>query len=682
MKSNYAKVLSVLFAGAAISACNTEAPKQEEAKVLTSGLVLENMDTTVSPGDNFQMYVNGSWLDKTEIPSDKSSYGVFQQLRDQSQEAVKNIIEEAAKSENAKGSDEQKIGDLYASYMNMEKRNEVGISPVQAEFAKIDAIKDKSELSAYFGYANRKGFSMPLGLFVYSDFKDPNVYSLYAGQSGLGLPDREYYLEDSPKMAEIRSEYVAHIAKMFELAQLPADGQTAEGIMELETALAKIHWKKEDTRNMQKLYNKFSIDSLDQLMSDVDFKQFLAEAKAKPVEDIIVTTPSAVIGVSDVISNTELATIKNYLKWKALNEVASRLTSELDEQNFNFYSKTLSGVKEQRPMWRRAVSAVNGSLGEVIGRVYVSKHFSPEAKERMLELVQNLLGAYEASINDLEWMSAETKMQALDKLKKFTPKIGYPDKWKDYSALEIERDDLYGNLQRAGLVEYDKDMAKIGEKVDRAEWGMTPQTVNAYYNPTMNEIVFPAAILQPPFFDMNADDAVNYGAIGGVIGHEIGHGFDDQGSTFDGDGVLRNWWTEHDMEEFKKRTGSLVSQYNSFEVMDDLHVNGEFTLGENIGDLGGLSIALKAYQMSLGDKEAPVMDGFTGTQRVFMGWAQCWKAKYREEALRTQVKTDPHSPALFRVNGVVRNIPEFYEAFAISEGDSLYLPEGERVKIW
>jgi putative endopeptidase len=386
--------------------------------------------------------------------------------------------------------------------------------------------------------------------------------------------------------------------------------------------------------------------------------------------------------LNDIIKDTRMDDWKTYLRWKVLDAGASLLSEELDQQNFEFYSKTLRGVEQPLPRWKRAVANVNANLGEVVGKVYVARHFPPQAKEQMLELVSNLIKAYEISIKELDWMSDETKTQALDKLSKFTPKIGYPDSWEDYSSLEIEADDLVGNMQRSNLFVYEKNLARQGGPVDRSEWGMTPQTVNAYYNPPLNEIVFPAAILQPPFFDLTADDAVNYGSIGAVIGHEIGHGFDDSGSTFDGDGVLRNWWAEQDKAEFEKRTAKLIEQYSAFKPFDDLSVNGEFTLGENIGDLGGLSIALLAYKLSLDGKEAPVMDGFTGEQRVFLGYAQGWLGKSRDEALREQINTDPHSPRQYRVNGVVRNIPEFYEAFEIAATDALYLPPEERVKIW
>jgi putative endopeptidase len=660
-----------------LAACT--APK-EETKPLSSGLILENMDSTVKPGDNFQMFVNGKWIKNTEIPADKSSYSVGYMVHEQSQENVKKIIEESAAANKPAGSDEQKVGDLYASYMDMTKRDELGVKPLAAEFQKIDDIKDLNDLSGYFGYATIYGYGTPIQLFVEPDFKDPKVYALYNYQSGLGLPDREYY--SAPQFADIRKAYVEHITKMFELAGLPNGAASAKEIMTLETAIASKHWKKEDTRDMKRMYNMLPVDSLDQVMTNFDWKLFLAGAKSEGVSRMVITQPSFTVAMNDVIGKTKLATWKTYLKWNVLNANASRLNSAIDEQNFKFYRATLTGAKEQLPQWRRGVDLVNNNLGEVVGKVYVSRHFPAEAKERMAQLVTNLTGAYKASISELDWMGTETRVQALDKLAKFDPKIGYPDVWKDYSAVTVKKDDLVGNIQQSQLAEHNRQVKRIGGPVDRTEWGMNPQEVNAYYNPTKNEIVFPAGILQPPFFNLNADDAVNYGAIGAIIGHEIGHGFDDQGSTFNGEGELKNWWSEKDQAEFKKRTGALVDQYNQFKVFSDLNVNGEFTLGENIGDLGGLSIALKAYKMSLNGKEAPVIDGFTGVQRVFLGYAQAWLGKSREASLRMQVNTDPHSPRQFRVNGVVRNIPEFYEAFNIKPGDSLYLAPEQRVKIW
>jgi putative endopeptidase len=667
--------ISILAAALVMASC----AKKEE---LTSGITLKNMDTKVKPGDNFANYVNGTWLKTMKIPADKASYGAFDLLYDQSQKDVKAIIEDAAKGSNAEGSNEQKIGDCYSSFMNRKDRDSKGMAPIQNELKAIDAIANYDDLASFFGTANRTGISIPFNISVYSDFKDPTKNILITWQSGLGLSEKEYYSSSDAKMADIRKKYVAHVEKMFQLSGLPNAAESAAKIMALETSIASQHMKKEDTRDMMKLYNKYATADLKTLMPDFNWTSMMTKSSIEKEKNIVVTQVDYLKNLNNIIKTTPIDTWKIYLKWGLINRSAGLLTTELDNQNFEFYSKTLNGTEKQEEDWKRAVGTVNGSLGEVVGKVYVEKHFSPEAKERMVIMVKNLLKSYAESIKKLDWMSATTKKEALNKVDKFMIKIGYPDKWIDYSSLKIAKNDLYGNTQRAMEFEYKRTLDKLGKPVDRAEWGMTPQTVNAYYNPSLNEIVFPAAILQPPFFDLKADDAVNYGAIGAVIGHEIGHGFDDQGSTFDGAGVLKNWWTPADLQAFKSKTGALVAQYNEFKPFPDLNVNGAYTLGENIGDLGGLSIAIKAYKATLGGKEAPVMDGFTGMQRVFLGWGQVWGEKTREEAIRSQIARDPHSPAKYRINGVVRNVPEFYEAFHIKPTDSLYLAPEKRVKIW
>jgi len=653
--------------------------KKEE---LASGILKKNMDTLVKPGNDFNAFVNGGWMKNNKIPADKSSYGAAYMLYDQSQKDIKAIIEEAAKGNFAAGTDQQKIGDYYASYMNRKDRDAKGVSPIQSELQKIDAIANYSDLAAYFGSANKVGLNIPFNISVTQDFKNPNEYALITWQSGLGLPEKEYYLQNDAKMADIRKKYVAHIQNMLQLAGIPNPAESAAQIMALETAMAAQHMKKEDTRNTPKLYNKYAIKDLKTLMPDFDWTAMLKNAGVDQQKSIIISQVDYTKSLNAIIKNTPLATWKTYLKWSLIHSNATYLTTALDNENFGFYGKTLNGIEKQRQDWERGVTAVNNSLGEMVGKVYVEKHFSPEAKERITAIVKNLLKAYAESIKKLDWMSANTKKEALAKVDKFMIKVGYPDKWIDYSSLKVAKNDLYGNVARATAFEYNRSLNKLGKPVDRTEWVMTPQTVNAYYNPSLNEIVFPAAILQPPFFDMNADDAVNYGAIGSIIGHEIGHGFDDQGSGFDGDGSMRNWWTPEDLTAFKARTQSLVDQYNGFKAFPDLSVNGEYTLGENIGDLGGLSIAVKAYKASLDGKEAPVIDGFTGIQRVFLGYGQIYLTLDREESLRNQIASDPHSPNKFRVNGVVRNIPEFYEAFGIQPTDSLYLAPEKRVKIW
>ncbi|MCJ7592214.1 MAG: peptidase M13 [Woeseiaceae bacterium] len=659
-------------------------PVAGAANELGSGIILENMDTSVRPGDDFFSYVNGGWVAKTEIPADKGRFGTFDLLRDASQDDVKVIIEESASGDFAKGTDEQKVGDLYRSYMDTATRDARGLQPLAAELKRIDAISSRDELTAYFADAMKRNLSAPMSFGQGEDVKDPTRYIIYMGQSGLGLPDREYYLKEDETSAEIRTKYVEHIEKMFALAGFPDGGAAAKAIMALETRLAKENMTKEQSRKYAENYTKIALQDLGGLMPNFDWQGYLDAGGLTGLEldGLGFFETDYMKALDGIIVDTDLDTWKTYLYWGALNAAATKLTAALDAQNFEFYGKTLSGTEEQRPQWRRAVDTVNGTLGEVVGKVYVKRHFPPEAKERMLELVGNLVRAYEKSIKELDWMSEDTKAEALDKLSKFTPKIGYPDEWRDYSAVDIEADDFYGNLERAALAEYRRQMDRHNGPVDRTEWGMTPQTVNAYYHPLLNEIVFPAAILQPPFFNPEADDAVNYGGIGAVIGHEIGHGFDDSGSTFDGDGVMRNWWTDVDRSEFEKRTGKLVDQYNAFLPFEDLSVNGEFTLGENIGDLGGITIGLLAYQMSLNGAEAPVIDGFTGVQRVFLGFGQVWSGKYRDETLRLQIETDPHSPGMYRANGAVRNVPEFYEAFDISAEDALYLAPEDRVKIW
>ncbi|WP_158728199.1 MULTISPECIES: M13 family metallopeptidase [unclassified Flavobacterium] len=667
--------ISLVAAVVLMASCN----KKEE---LISGVTKKNMDTLVNPGDNFDAYVNGTWVKNNKIPADKTSYGAFDILYDQSQKDVKAIIEEASKGTFSEGSDEQKIGDYYSSFMNRKDRDAKGIAPIQSELKNIDAIANYTDLAAYFGKSNRTGVSMPFSVVVTEDFKNPKQYTLMTWQGGLGLPEREYYLQADAKMVETRAKYVAHIEKMLQLVGISNAAENASKIMALETVLATNHMKKEETRNTAKLYNKYNVADLKKLMADFDWNAMFKNAGIDKEKTIVISQVEYTKSLNTIIKNTPIDTWKTYLKWSLINNTSNYLTTALDKQNFDFYGKTLYGTEAQEEDWKRGVSTVNGGLGEIVGKVYVKKHFSPEAKERMTGMVKNLLKAYAESIKKLDWMSANTKKEALAKVDKFMIKIGYPDQWRDYSALKVAKNDLYGNAERARAFEYNRMLNKLGKPVDRTEWGMTPQTVNAYYNPTLNEIVFPAAILQPPFFNLKAEDAVNYGGIGAVIGHEIGHGFDDQGSTFDGEGVMRNWWTPQDLTAFKSKTKSLVDQYSAFKVFPDLNLNGEFTLGENIGDLGGLSIAIKAYKLSLNGKEAPVMDGFTGIQRVFLGWGQVWLDKSREKAIRNQIASDPHSPAKFRINAVVRNVPEFYEAFKIKPTDSLYLATDKRVKIW
>jgi len=675
-----------------VAGCNNDTQSNETATAavpvsqktaLASGIDKGNMDTTVRAQDNFYQYINGGWLKSSEIPGDKTAIGSFYDLRDDADDNVKAIIEELAATANlVKGSDEQKVADLFRSYMDTQGRDAAGITPIQPLLAEIQALKNKDELAAFFGKNQAIGVGSPLAFYISVDAKDSTRYATHVWQSGLGLPDQDYYFNEGERFVKLRDGYLAHIENMFNLAGLENGKKAAQTIMALETKLAGFHWTNVEVRDSEKRYNKFAVNKLNTVTDTFNWKAYLAAQGVAKQQDLIVNQPSFVKGFGETFAATSLEDWQTYSTFHTLSNFAGSLTTALDNENFDFYSKQLSGRKEQRPMWKRGVSVVNGNLGEVIGKVYVGRHFTPEAKSRMSQLVENLRSSYGNSIDELEWMSTDTKKAAHVKLASFDPKIGYPNKWRDYSALEIKGDDLIGNMMRSGTAEHHREVAKLGGPIDKQEWGMTPQTVNAYYNPTKNEIVFPAAILQPPFFNLAADDAVNYGGIGAVIGHEMGHGFDDQGSKYDAKGNLRNWWTEQDLAEFSSRTKALVEQYDEYHVFDDLTVNGKLTLGENIGDLSGVTIAYKAYRASLNGKDAPVIDGLTGDQRFFMGYAQIWRAKIVEKSMRNRVATDPHSPAEFRALGSLSNMNEFYDAFDVKEGDAMYIAPENRVKIW
>ena len=648
----------------------------------TLGFDPTELNDAVHPGDDFFAYVNGKWISENEIPADRSRYGAFDMLRDKSDEDVKAIIEEASASSNAVGSDEQRVGDLYLSFQDFASRDAAGIQPLKPYLSAIDALDTKLDVFAFFGVGARLGFNSPVDMFAYADAKDPGINTMYLGQGGIGLPEREYYFNDDDKSESLRQQYKALITDAHALAGLPLEPEAVDVIYGLEEAIARAHMTKEETRNFANNYTKFDQGDLGLLIPDVAWDQFLgAFGLPEPGYLVSVTTPFFE-RLGPILDTAPVADWKLYLRWQVLNSQASRLTRALDDRNFEFYGKALRGIEEQRPDWKRAVAVVDAGLGELVGKVYVERHFPPEAKERMDVLVANLVKAYQDSVKALDWMSEETKAEALDKLSKFEPKIGYPETFRRYAGVTIAKNDYFGNSMRIREANVERDISRHGGPVDRDEWGMNPQTVNAYYTPVLNQIVFPAAILQPPFFDLNADEAINYGAIGAVIGHEIGHGVDDQGSKFDGDGNIRNWWTDDDRAEFEKRTDALVGQYDSYYPFLDLHVNGTFTLGENIGDLGGISIALKAYLDSLEGQEPPVIESFTGVQRVFIGFGRVWRSKIRDEALRAQIATDPHSPAIYRANGSVRNVPEWYRAFEVSDSNELYLAPEERVKIW
>ncbi|NTS75936.1 peptidase M13 [Catenovulum sp. SM1970] len=689
-KISYLSASIVLALGlTACNANNSTTSTQTNANQITpvanyvSGIELANMDLSVKPQDDFYRFVNGQWLANTKIPADKSNYGSFTGLYEDSQQAMKAIIEKAAAEPAAKGSDSQKLGDFYRAYMNQALAEELGISPIADDLAQIAQISSKPELIATMAKFDTKGVHTPLGWFVNNDAKQSEINALYFTQSGLGLPDRDYYLKTEEKFVNFRNEYTAYIADMLKAVGHKNPTQAAKNVLALETQLAESQWTRTESRDANKVYNKMSTAEFDALLGkDIHWAEISRGIGFDKAQDVIVRQPSFFEGLGKAVSNNDVQVWKDYLSFHYVDGKASLLNKALVDRRFAFRSTTLSGITEQKPRWKKAVDNANGIIGEILGRLYVKEHFKPEAKARMKQLVDNLIQAYSQAIDELEWMSDETKKAAQAKLAAFTPKIGYPDKWKDYSALEIKADDLVGNYKRYYAWLTQEYTSRIGQPVDRSEWYMTPQTVNAYYNPVNNEIVFPAAILQPPFFNMEAEDAVNYGGIGAVIGHELGHGFDDQGAKYDGNGNLNNWWQESDLVEFKKRGDQLAAQFDAYQPFEDANVNGQFTLGENIGDLGGLSVAYRAYQISLQGQPSPVMDGYTGEQRFFMGWAQIWRRLYRDEELRRRLMTDPHSPSEYRVIGIIGNMPAFYQAFDVQEGDNMYIAPEERVKIW
>lgn len=654
----------------------------QEQQQLTSGLMLQDFDMTVRPQDDLFMFVNGAWYNNTEIPSDRATYGAFNILAEENEKRLRGIIEDAAATSAEHGTNEQKIGDFYASFMNEDRIEELGITPIQPMLDRIAGISSHEELTTTMASMRRDGLGGPFSFYISTDARNPEIYALHLSQSGLGLPDRDYYFRDSDDFENIRQEYVKYLTAMLTEAGHAEPEAAAQRVYDLEHQLAGHHWTRLEIRDAEARYNKMNIDELRALMGDIDYDTMAEIAGISAAEYVIVNTPSYIEALGELYSETDLQTWQDYLQVRLMGTFASRLHSSVADIQFDFYSTTLSGTPEQQERWKRGVQATNGALGEVLGQEYVARYFPPEAKERMGELIDNLLEAMEESIEELEWMTADTKVKALEKLNNFTPKIGYPEQWKDYSSIAIAADDLIGNTIRVTQFNYDNNIADLGQPVDRARWGMTPQTVNAYYSPTANEIVFPAGILQPPFFDMNADDAVNYGGIGAVIGHEIGHGFDDQGSRYDGTGNLRNWWTDQDREQFEAKANVLVEQYSQFEPLPGMNVDGRVSLGENIGDHVGLLSAYRAYQKSLDGETSPVMDGFTGEQRFFISWAQIWKIKFRDDAMRAQLARGPHSPGKYRALGAPRNIPGFYEAFDVQEGDGMYLPEDQRVILW
>jgi len=666
--------------GETTPAADVTAAPTGPAQIGTWGIDLTAHDTTVKPGDDFYRYAEGKWLDTSQIPPDRTSWGSFAELADRAEHQIRAITE-ALPADAPAGSTEQKAGDFYRAYLDTDTIERNGLTPAQPGLKAIAAARSHEQLATLIGRPDLT-LNSPLGVGITLDQKNPDRYIVFVTQSGLSLPDRDYYLKDDPVFANLRAKYVAHVERMLKLAGEKNAGAKAATVLEIETQIAKVHWPAAKRRERDQTYNLRTRAELEQLAPGFPWQPLLGAQGLASQPEFVVRELDAVQALAQLFKQIPVARWRAYFTYQYLAAAADVLPAAFDAERFDFYGHTLNGQPQQRERWKRAVSALNGALGEAIGQLYVQQYFPPAAKQKMLTLVENLRAAYAGRIEQLPWMSAQTKRVALEKLAAFRTKIGYPDQWRDYSALQVRAGDAFGNSVRAEVFEWERQLARLAKPTDRGEWGMTPQTVNAYYNPTFNEIVFPAAILQPPFFDPNADPAVNYGGIGGVIGHEMGHGFDDQGSKSDAHGILRTWWQAQDDQAFRKRVDSLAAQYDEFVALPGLKVNGRLTLGENIGDLGGLSVSYEAYHVSLKGKSSPVLDGLTGDQRFFLSWAQVWRSLYRDEQLRTLVMSNPHSPPKFRVNGPVRNIDAWYKAFDVKDGDQLYLPPENRVRIW
>lgn len=675
------RVIAGLLCAGMVVACAPDSgtPAQAE-RPLGLGVDLANMDRSVRPQDDFFRFVNGGWLASNEIPADRSRWGSFDALNEAAEQNVLAIVREAAATDAAEGTDARKVGDLFRSFMDTETIEARGITPIQADLARIDALRSHDDLVAYWG--DPLTATAPFGFYVWQDPQQSDVYITSLTQAGLGMPDRDYYLNDDERFTALRTQYLAHIARMFELAGLEGGVDAAARILALETRIAQDHWTRIQNRDRNATYNKMSVAELSGSAPGFDWPAYFAAGGVGGIEQVVVRQPDYVASAAAFHREVPIADWQAYHRYHLLRASAAYLPEAFVAAHFDFFGRALSGQPEMRSREKRGVGVVENVLGFMVGKLYVERHFPPEAKARMDALVANLRAEFRVAIDALEWMSDETKVEAQAKLAKFNTKIGYPDVWRDYECVQISADDLVGNIRRSAACEHERMVNRLGQPVDRNEWLMTPQTVNAYYLSTMNEIVFPAAILQPPFFNVEADDAVNYGAIGGVIGHEITHGFDDQGRRSDGDGNLRDWWSEQDEAQFGARAQLMIDQYSGYEPIEGAFIQGGLSLGENIADLGGLTVAYHAYLRSLNGREPPVIEGFTGPQRVFLGWGQVWRIMYREEAMRRQLVTGPHSPGEYRVRGPLSNMPEFYEAFGVQEGDGMYRPEAVRVKIW
>jgi putative endopeptidase len=646
-----------------------------------SGLLLAGYDRQVRVQNDLFSFTNGQWVHTTEIPPDRSRYGAFDTLADKSEQDLHTIVEESAAHPGAVGSPDQRIGDFYTSYMDTNRLEALGITPLKPSLARIDALATPADVLRYFAENAQTGTPSPIALSIDQDAKNTNSYIPGVFQAGLTMPNRDYYLKTDPQFVKLRDQFRTYASRALGLTGTTDPAGAADRVLAVETRLAQMHWTAAQDRDATATYNKFSLADATARTPGLDWKAYLDAARVHTPE-FIIAEPSFFTGLGSALTTMPLADWKSYLKFRLIDDLAPYLNTDLVTARFEFRGRDLAGQQEMRPRWKRGVASVDSAMGDLLGERYVQRYFPPAAKARIDTLVGKLIDVYRTSIDGLDWMSDATKAQAKDKLSKLAVKIGYPTRWKDYSKLTVARDDLVGNVVRSAQVEYQRDLDRLGKPVDRAEWLTTPQTVNAYYSATRNDVTFPAAILQPPFFDPKADDAVNYGGIGAVIGHEISHAFDDQGRKFDGTGNLRDWWTPQDVQRFNTRTEALVAQYSAYEPLPGEHINGELTLGENIADLSGLTVAMRAYHLSLGGRATAVMDGFTGDQRFFLGWSQVWRGKARDEDLRARLLSDPHSPNEFRTNGVVSNLPEYYAAFGVKPGDKLFRPPDQRVKIW
>jgi putative endopeptidase len=656
------------------------APQLAQAQIGKWGLDLSARDPSVKPGDDFYRYANGHWLDANHIPPDRARWGSFDELEERSQQQVRALIE-ALPADAPAGSVAQKVGDYYRAYLDTAAIEAAGLAPAQGGLDAIGAARTHEDLARLIGRPDL-ALRSPLRVAITTDQKNPDRYIVFITQSGLGMPDRDYYLKDDPVYAQLRAKYQVHVERMLALAGDADAAAEARAVLDIESHIAQVHWPIAKRRERDLTYNLRTRAEVEQLTPGLPWTALLSESGLESQQQFVVRELDAVQALSLLFVKVPVERWRAYFRYHYLALSSEVLPRAFDEENFDFYGRTLNGQQQQKERWKRAVAALNRDLGEAVGELYVQRYFPPASRQKMIDLVENLRASYATRIAQLPWMSDDTKKVALEKLAAFHPKIGYPDKWRDYSALRIVKGDAFGNATRAALFDWRRQVDRMGQPTDRGEWGMTPQTINAYYNATFNEVVFPAAILQPPFFDPDADPAVNYGGIGGVIGHEMGHGFDDQGSKSDARGVLHSWWLPADTQAFSSRVDALAAQYNGYTVLPGLNINGRLTLGENIGDLGGLSVSYQAYHRSLRGASAPLLDALTGDQRFFLSWAQVWRTLSREEQLRTQVMSNPHSPPQFRVNGVVRNVDAWYQAFDVRPCDRLYLPPEERVHIW